>query len=89
MTPVELPSHFERDRDVVAMPAVPQNMAQKTAVLAKWFRKRMGLISSRDAFDMVHGGMIEDCSVSTYDLYRETIWKKSVGGLKSKGVRVP
>ncbi len=64
MAPVELPSHFVRGRDVVAVSTVAQNMANCTkrevqaAVSAKQFRERMGLMSSRDAFDMICHGMI-------------------------------
>ena len=49
----------------------------------------MDLMSSRDAFDMVHHGMIEDCPVSTHDLYRKTaiLWNKSLGDLKDKESR--
>ena len=48
------------------MTTVAQNMAQYTqrevqaAVLVKQLRERMGLMSSIDAFDMVHHGIIED-----------------------------
>ena len=73
---------------------VAQNIAKytkrevQTAVLAKQFRERMGLMSSKDALDMVHHGMIEDCPVNTHDLNRETaIWNKSLSDLKSKETR--
>ncbi len=57
-------------------------------MVAKQFRERMGLMSSRDAFDMVHQRMIEDCPVSTHDLYRETaIWSKLLVDLKGKETR--
>ena len=37
---------------------------------------------------MVRHGMIEECPVSTHDLYRETaIWIKSLGDLKGKEIR--
>ena len=57
-------------------------------MLAKQIRDRMRLMSSRDAFDMVHHGMIEDCLISTHDLYRETtVWNKSLDDLKGKEIR--
>ena len=49
MAPVELPSHFVRGRDVVAVSTVAQNVAKYTkredqaAVMAKQFRERIGL----------------------------------------------
>ena len=61
------------------MSTVAQHMAKYTkrevqaAVVAKQFRERMGLMSSTDAFDMVHHGMIEDCPVSTHDLW-QPVW---------------
>ena len=88
MAPVELPSHFVLDRDIVAVSTVAQNMAKNTkrevqaAVLAKQFRECMGLMSSRNAFDRVHHDMTEDCPVSTHVLNRETaIWNKSLSNL--------
>jgi len=94
MVPVELPGQFVRDRVTVAVATVAQNMAKYTkrevqaAEAAKQFRERTGLMSSRDAFDMVHHGMVEDCPVSTHDLYRESaIWGKSLGDLKGKETR--
>ena len=37
---------------------------------------------------MIHHGMVEDCPVSTHDLYLETvIWNKSLGDLKEKETR--
>ena len=42
-------------------------------------------MSTRDTYDMIHHGMIEDCSVSTHDLFRETdLWSMSLGDLKGK-----
>ena len=57
-------------------------------MLAKQFRDGMGLMSSRDAIDMNHHDVIEDCPVSTRDLYRETaIRTKSLDDLKGKETR--
>ena len=91
MVSVELPSHFVRDRDVVAVSTVAQSMTRytkrkvQTAVLAKQFKERMGLMTSMDVADMAHHGMIEDCAVSTQDPYRETaIWNKSLAVLQGK-----
>ena len=51
-----------------------------TAVLAKQLREHMGLMPSRDAYDMKNHGMIEDCPFSTNDVYRETaIWARRLG----------
>ena len=48
----------------------------------------MDLMSSRDAYDTINHEMIEDCPVSTHELYRETvIWIKSLGDLKVKATR--
>ena len=56
--------------------------------LAKQCRERKGLMSSRDAYVMIHHGMIEDCPVSTHDIFRETaIWNKLLGNLKGKETR--
>ena len=91
---VELSSHFVRVHDVVAVSKVAQNTAKYTkrevqaATLAKQFRERMGLVFSRCAYDMINDGMIEDCPVSTHDLYGETaIWNKTLGDLKGKKTR--
>ena len=56
-----------RVHDVVAVSTVAQNMVKYTkrgvqaVAPAKQIRERMGLMSSRDAYDMIHHGMIEDC----------------------------
>ena len=45
----------------------------------------MGLMTFRDAFDMVHHDMKEDCLISTHNPYRETaIWNKSLNNFKGK-----
>ena len=92
MSLVELPRQFMRVHDLVAVFTAAQNMAKYTrrkvqpATLAKKFRERMGLMSSRDAYVMIHRGTIVDCPVSTHVIYRETaIWNKSLGDLKDKG----
>ena len=70
--PTKLPNHLVRVHNVVAMSTVAQNTATYTkwevqaAVVAKQHKL------SRDAFDMIHYGMIVDCSVSTHNLYRAT-----------------
>ena len=76
MAPVKLPSHFMCKRDVLGVSTLAQNMVKyikrdvQAAVLANQLGERVGLMSSRDASDMAHHGMIEDCAVSTHDLYR-------------------
>ena len=52
--------------NVVVVYTIAQNMARYTkrvvqaAALAEQFRERVWLMSSRDAYDMIHHGMIED-----------------------------
>ena len=49
---------------------VTQNIAKytkgvvQTAVVTKQFRDYMGFMSSRDAFDVIHHGMMEACPVA-------------------------
>ena len=60
MSPVELPSHFMRLHNVGTLSTVAQNMAKYTnrevqaVKLAKQFRERVGLMSSRDAYVIIH-----------------------------------
>ena len=45
-------------------------------------------MSSRDDYNKIHHGMIGDCPVSSYNLYRETaIWNRSLGDQKAKETR--
>ena len=56
----------------------------QAAALAKQFGERMGLMSTRNAYNMIYRGMIEDCPEYTNDLHRETAkWNKSLGNLKA------
>ena len=65
-----------RVHNVVTVSTAARNMAKYTkrevqaATLVNQFRKRVHLMSPRDASDMIHHGMIEDRLVSTHDLYR-------------------
>ena len=88
MGPVELSSHFVRVHSVMAVFTVAQSMVKytmrevKAAALAKQFGDLMDLMSSKEARDEVHHGMIVECPKSSHDLYRETaIWNKSVGDI--------
>ena len=94
MLPVVLPDQFRANQKHVLVTTLEQNMSKYTkrevkgALLAKQFRERMGLMSSRDAYDMIHNGMVQECPITTHDVYRESAtWTRSLGDLKGKEVR--
>ena len=83
MSPVVLPDHFRMNQKQVLVTTLEQNMAKYTkrevkgAQLAKQFRERFGMMSSGDAFDMIHNGMVQECPLTNHDVYRESvIWTK-------------